>query len=62
MPTATAMPTAIPMPPGSKPPTAPAAGPESITLTKNDLQQIKNSMPRNVMQKLMPAMQAMATM
>ena len=47
-------------PPGPIPP--PGAGPESITLTKEDLQQIKNSMPRNVIEKLMQAMQIMAKM
>ena len=47
-------------PPGPIPP--PGAGPESITLTKEDLQQIKNSMSRNVIEKLMQAMQIMAKM
>jgi hypothetical protein len=47
------------MPPGSKGSTAPGSGPESITLTKEDIYQLKNSM---LMQKLMGAMQSMPKM
>lgn len=53
------MPATPPMPPGSKGSTAPGSGPGSITLTKEDLQQLKNSM---LMQKLMGAMQSMGDM
>ena len=53
------MPATPPMPPGSKGSTDPGSGPGSITLTKEDLQQLKNSM---LMQKLMGAMQSMGDM
>jgi len=59
MPTMPATPPMPTMPPGSKGSTAPGSGPESITLTKEDIYQLKNSM---LMQKLMGAMQSMPKM